>query len=350
MKQPPFYQKLAMVLVALIALVYIAVLGKEVLSPLIFSFLFAILLYPLCRFFEKRCKLPRGLASILSVIVFLGIILGIFYLLGTQFRSLSEDWPQFKEQVIYAIDSSQDWVAKTFNIDRSHQLNYLTDAAKKLLSSSTVVIGATVLSISSILLFLVFTFIYTFFILLYRTLIVDFLTAVFKEKHLNIVHEVLEQVQYIIRKYLIGLMIQIVIVSTITCLVLWLIGIKYAFLLGLLTGIINIIPYIGIFTAMLLSALITFATTATFSKALIVIVALIGIHALDSNILLPTVVGSKVKINAFVTVLGVFIGEMIWGIPGMFLSIPIIAVMKIVFDRVDELKPWGMLLGEETKK
>lgn len=185
---------------------------------------------------------------------------------------------------------------------------------------------------------------------MYRTLIVDFLTAVFKEKHLNIVHEVLEQVQYIIRKYLIGLMIQIVIVSTITCLVLWLIGIKYAFLLGLLTGIINIIPYIGIFTAMLLSALITFATTATFSKALIVIVALIGIHALDSNILLPTVVGSKVKINAFVTVLGVFIGEMIWGIPGMFLSIPIIAVMKIVFDRVDELKPWGMLLGEETKK
>lgn len=349
-KNAPFYQKLVMILVSLIAVIYIAVLGKEVLCPLIFSFLFAILLCPITRFLEKKLRFPRGLASILSVILFIGLISSVFYLLGMQFSSLSDDWPQFKDQVINAVDDFQEWVAQTFNIDKSHQLNYLTDAAKKMLSSSTVVISATVISISSVMLFLTFTFIYTFFILLYRTHIVNFLTTVFKKEHLNIVHDVLAQIQYIIGKYLIGLMIQIVVVSTITCLVLWALGIKYAFLLGMLTGIINVIPYVGIFTAMFISAIITFATTGILSKSVIVIVALLAVHAFDSNILLPTIVGAKVKINAFITVLGVFIGEMIWGISGMFLSIPIIAVMKIVFDRIDELKPWGMLLGDETRK
>jgi predicted PurR-regulated permease PerM len=70
-------------------------------------------------------------------------------------------------------------------------------------------------------------------------------------------------------------------------------------------------------------------------------------HLIDSNILLPVIVGSKVRINAFMTLLGVVIGEMLWGISGMFLSIPVIAITKIIFDRVESLQAWGMLLGEE---
>jgi putative permease len=76
---------------------------------------------------------------------------------------------------------------------------------------------------------------------------------------------------------------------------------------------------------------------------------LIITHLVDSNILLPAVVGSKVKINPLITVLGVVLGEMIWGVSGMFLSIPVIAVLKIIFDRIDSLKPWGILLGEQDK-
>ncbi len=345
----PFYVKLACVLVSLIALIYLAVVGKELIAPLIFSFLFAILLFPFVSFLERKLKLHRGIASLFTVILFLFLIVGFLYLLGAQFAELSSDWPVFRDQIITALENLQNWIASRFDIDKAHQMNYLTDAAQKMLSSTTVIIGATVLSISSIMLFLVFTFIYTFFILLYRRLIVRFLTDVFKEDHVHVVHDVLAQIQYIIRRYLIGLVIQIIVISGITCISFLLLDIKYAFLLGLLTGVINIIPYLGIFTAIVISALVTFATTGLFAKVLLVTATLVIIHLIDSNILLPTVVGSKVKINAFVTVLGVFGGEMIWGIQGMFLSIPVIAVLKIIFDRVDELKPWGMLLGEEEK-
>jgi putative permease len=157
-------------------------------------------------------------------------------------------------------------------------------------------------------------------------------------------------VQQILRKYITGLFIEMCVVSVVVCIALWALGIKYAVLLGLITGLFNIVPYIGIFTAMLISVLITFATAAAAGKVFLVLVTLVITHLVDSNILLPAIVGSKVKINPLITVLGVVLGEMIWGISGMFLSIPVIAVLKIIFDRIESLKPWGILLGEQDKK
>jgi len=118
--------------------------------------------------------------------------------------------------------------------------------------------------------------------------------------------------------------------------------------LGLISGIFNIVPYIGIFTALLISVLITFATAGA-GKVLLVLIAFVSIHALDGNVLMPLVVGSKVKINALFAFIGIVVGEMIWGISGMFLCIPYLAMLKIIFDKVEQLKPWGILLGGEEK-
>jgi predicted PurR-regulated permease PerM len=197
------------------------------------------------------------------------------------------------------------------------------------------------------LIFLAFAFIDTFFLLFYRRIILNFLLAVFKEVNSVIVNEVIGNIQNIIRQYILGLLLEMVIVATACCIAFEIMGIKYAILLGLITGLFNIIPYIGIATALLLSILITFATGAGGGTVLIVAIVIIGIHLIDSNLLLPLIVGSKVKINALITVLGVVIGEMLWGIPGTFLAIPVIAIAKIIFDRIESLKPWGLLLGDE---
>lgn len=346
----PFYLKLSSVLFSLIALVYIVIVAKEILSPLIFSCLFSILLLPLATFLEKKVKLPRSAASMLSVIILLGAIGLILYVIGAQVSDLANDWPQFQAQLAKSVDSLQTWIAQTFHVNVNNQLNYVHTATNKMMSSGTAVVGATLLSLSSLLLFFVFTFIYTFFFLLYRRLIMKFLESVFLDENKHLVHDIIEQVQFIIRKYIIGLLMEMAIVAAVVCIAFWLLGIKYAVLLGLITGLFNIIPYIGIFSALILSSLITFATATAASKVLLVIITLVITHLIDSNVLLPVVVGSKVRINALITVLGVIIGEMVWGIPGMFLSIPVIAVLKIIFDRVDSLKPWGIILGDEEHK
>jgi putative permease len=346
----PFYLKLACVLFSLLAIGYLVIVAKEILSPLIFSCLFSILLLPLANFFERRFKLPRSAASMFSVILLVAAISLILYVVGTQISNLASDWPQFKHQLDASVINIQNWIQLTFHINAAKQLNFVHSATTRVMASGSNVVGATVLSLSSILLFLVFTFIYTFFFLLYRRLIMRFLESVFLEENKLIVHDIIEQVQFIIRKYIIGLLMEMAIVATVVSLAFWALGINYAILLGLITGLFNIIPYIGIFTALILSSLITFATATVTSKVVFVIITLVCVHLIDSNVLLPLIVGSKVRINALITVIGVIIGEMIWGISGMFLSIPVIAVLKIIFDRVEGLKSWGIILGDEEKK
>jgi predicted PurR-regulated permease PerM len=345
-KQNPFYTKLAMVLISLLALFYIAVWGKSFLAPLVFALLFSVLLLPVASFMERRLRLPRSLAALLSVLLLVISLCALLYLVGSQMTSLADDWPQFKQQVMTSVNDLQQWISTKFHIRIKQQMNYVNNATSKLMETGSSVIGNTLVSLSSILLFLVFILIDTFFLLYYRRLIVRFLVAVFKEENSVVVYDIIAQIQTRIRQYILGLLLEMVIVAAATCLALWILGVKYAILLGLITGLFNIIPYIGIFTATLLSALVTFATAGA-AKLLLVVCTILGIHLIDSNVLLPVVVGSKVKINAFITVLGVIIGESIWGIPGTFLAIPVIAIAKIIFDRIDNLKPWGLLFGDE---
>jgi putative permease len=347
MKQsPPFYTKLAMVLISLIALFYIAILGKEILSPLIFALLFAVLLLPVAGFMERRLRFPRSLASILSVLLLIVSLAGLLYLVGSQISNLAEDWPQFKQQVIGSVNSLQSWISTKFHIRIKQQMTYVNTATSKLLETGSSVIGDVFVSFSSLLLFLVFILIDTFFLLYYRRLIIRFLVAVFREENSIIVYDIIAQIQSRIRQYILGLLLEMFIVAAASCLALWILGIKYAILLGLIIGLFNVIPYIGIFTALLLSTLVTFATAGT-AKLLLVIGTILGIHLIDSNVLLPVIVGSKVRMNGMITVLGVIIGGAVWGITGTFLAIPVIAITKIVFDRIDSLKPWGLLLGDE---
>lgn len=346
----PFYIKLAAVLFSLFAIGYLVILAKDILSPLIFSCLFSILLLPVAQFFEFKLRLPRSAASMISVLLLLSLIGALIYVIGSQIADLVKDWPEFQAQISRSLWELRGWVQDHFHITRGKQLKVVNSATSKVLSPDTAAVGATILSLSSILLFLIFTFIYSFFFLLYRSLILKFLESVFLKENKATVYEVIEQVQYIIRKYIIGLLIEMGIVAAAVSAAFSLMGIQYAILLGLITGLFNIIPYIGIFTALVISVLVTLGTSPDSTKAIWVIVTLVLTHLIDSNVLLPLVVGSKVRINALITVLGVVVGEMIWGIPGMFLSIPVIAVLKIIFDHVESLQPWGIILGDEEKK
>ena len=347
----PFYERLSLILIGLIAIGYVIILAKEVLDPLIFGFLFAILLLPIANFLEKKLRLPRALSSLASILLLIAFISGILYLVGSQISGLASDWPQLKSQVNQSFNDLSGWAQHAFHINASKEMGYVNDTTKKLVASGGNVLGATFGAISSLMLFYVFILIFTFFILLYRRLLLHFVVWVFSEEHAATVHDIVSNIQSILRQYILGLLLEMIVVASIACAAFWIIGVKYAVLLGIIVGLFNLIPYLGIFTALFLSTLITFAT-GSVKDATLVAASVLGIHLVDSNFLLPTIVGSKVKLNALITFLGIIIGEMMWGLSGMFLSIPVMAIFKIIFDRVDSLKPWGYLLGggQEEKK
>lgn len=350
MKQnSPFYTKLAHVLISLIALIYIAIEGQTIIAPIIFAFLFSFLLLPFVGFLERKWNFPRLLSSLTAIVSLILVVFSILYLLGTQISDLAQDWPAFQQQILAVFDNLQSWIEKTFKINTQDQVSYLSDGALKVFSTGTSIIGFTLLSVSSLLLFFVLIFLYTFFILLHRRLLLRFIVAVFPEKYSLTVYDIASEVEYIVKRYIFGIFIQMALVTILATLGFTIIGIKYGFLLGLITGIFNVIPYIGILTSLLLACIVTFAT-ASFTDVLFVIMVLGSIHLIDGNFIMPKIVGSKVRINTLVALLSLVIGEMIWGITGMLLSIPVVAVIKVIFDRVDGLKPWGMLLGEDDSE
>lgn len=342
----PFYARLAFILIILIASVYICITGQKLIVPLLFSFLFAILLLPLANYFETRLHFSRTISSIISVLLLLIIVSFIMYLLGSQITKLSGQWPLLKQQISQLFHNVQTSVAATFNVNLEKQTAYLNNATSNLLDSSTAIVEKTLLSVSSIILFIVFILIYTILLLFYRRILMSFIVALCTEKYISTIYDILSHIKHIIRKYIAGLFLEMGIVTIIACLLFLIFGIKYVFLLALLVGILNVIPYIGIFTALVVSVLITLATTDG-KHALFVTIAVICIHLFDSNFLMPKIVGSQVKINPLIVILGVIIGEMLFGISGMFLSIPYLAIAKVIFDRVEGMQPWGILLGEE---
>ncbi len=226
----PFYTKLAMILISLIALGFICLIGRKILSPLFFSFLFAFALLPVAGFFETKLKLSRSAASGLSVILLFTFISLILYFVGSQISDLAKDWPMFKEAFADTLAQIQNWVTEKFHIDVNKQMKYLHNETQKMLAESAGVIGATVVSVSSVLLFLVFVMIDTFFLLFYRRLIVKFLIAVFTEENSVIVYDIIAQVEFIIRKYILGLLLEMSIVAVVCCLAFLIIGVKYAIL------------------------------------------------------------------------------------------------------------------------
>ncbi len=344
----PFYERLSLVLVGLIALGYLVILAKDMLDPLVFGFLFAILLLPVASFLEKRLRMSRILSSMVSILLLVGFVGGILYVVGAQISSLASDWPQLKSQVSQSLNDLAAWARHLFHINTSKEMTYVHDTTKQIIASGGDMLSGTLGAISSLVFFYLFILIFTFFILLYRHLLIRFVVWVFSDDHTDTVHDIVSRIQSILRQYILGLVLEMIIVACIACTAFWMIGVKYAVLLGIIVGLFNLIPYLGIFTALLLSSIVTFAT-GSIKDAALVAGCVLGIHLVDSNFLLPTIVGSKVKLNALVTFLGIILGEMIWGLSGMFLSIPVMAIFKIIFDRVESLKPWGYLLGSGTE-
>jgi predicted PurR-regulated permease PerM len=342
-KQYPFYIKATVVLIGLYYLVSILSALNGILIPLAFAVLFAILLNPI---YSRllRFKVPRALAVTLTVFFGIGCTALIGYLLSTQVAQFGQSFPILKVRFGQMTDSLEHWIRLQFGVSIQKQVLFFKNA----LDSSQAAIGSILGTVFGTISLLLIIPIYVFMLLLYKNLILNFLYEVFLEEHSKRVGEVLAQTKSAIQSYIVGLLVEMVIVSSLNSLALFIIGVKYAILLGVIGGIINILPYIGGFVAILLPVLIATVTKEGYSAQLEVIVSYLLIQFVDSNIIFPRFVSVKVQINALVSLLAVFLGSLMWGIAGMFLMLPIVAVLKIIFDRVEDLKPWGKLLGDEV--
>jgi len=183
-------------------------------------------------------------------------------------------------------------------------------------------------------------------ILFYKSLLLEFITRLFPRERHAMVGEVLLQTRSLIQRYLVGLLLEAVIVAVLDSVGLLIIGIDYAILLGVIAALLNVIPYIGGIVAISLPMLMAIATKSP-TAALLVLVVYLAVQFVDNHYIVPAVVASRVKLNALVSIVVVLFGGALWGIAGMFLAIPITAIVKVICDRADPLQPFGYLLGDD---
>ena len=182
--------------------------------------------------------------------------------------------------------------------------------------------------------------------LYYQPLILEFIRELFHNSNQSQVKEIVSQTKTTIQRYLTGLIIEAVIVAGLDIAVLLALGIDYAILLGVIGALLNVIPYIGGLVAVALPMMVALATNSSAWSPFYVLIGYYIIQLIDNNYIVPYIVASKVKINALFSIIVVFVGNALWGVSGMFLSIPLLAIVKLIFDHIDSLKPWGLLLGD----
>jgi predicted PurR-regulated permease PerM len=341
-----FFKKLSFNLLSIVLIGLILYLGKGIILPFLFSVLLATLLLPVVSYLQSK-RFPRAIAIILPLFVALMMIVGVIYFLYTQIIHFFDDWDALEKRINELLASLQKWIANNFDIAPRKQAQYISETTEKVKTEAPKIAGQTFLSLTESVSYLVLFPTYTFLTLYYKSTIKDFFVKLFKKTDDEEVVGILHACSHVSQRYITGLLIETSIVFTLNTIGFLILGIKYPVFLALFAALLNLIPYIGMLVANIFCVFITLLTSENPTDAVWVAGILALVQFFDNNIGMPMIVGNNVRINALVTIIGVLIGGALCGVPGMFLAIPSLAVLKVIFDRVESLNAWGILLGDE---
>jgi predicted PurR-regulated permease PerM len=340
------FAKLVNPLLCIIIIFALLRLGQEVFKPLAFACLVALLLITPCKFFERQ-GFPRGAAALISMLLASIVFVVVFYFISNSIVSFRKDLPLMIENINSSIKQLELWAQKTFHISRENMKNVVEDSTNDMLPSTSSIINQTVNTVTNFVFLGILLFITTFLLLLYRRLIVQFFIMLFADEYLKNINSIFDRIQIVVRSYIVALLIEMVIIAAAYCSVFFFLGVKYALLLGVIGAIVNIVPYLGVIITSVLTALITLTTNSP-STVLWSVISIIIIHMIDTNILMPRLMAARVNINALASIVGVIIGSVLWGLPGTFMAMPILAMLKVVFEEINPLRPFAVLMGDDT--
>jgi predicted PurR-regulated permease PerM len=338
----PFYAKVALIAICIFAFAFTLHIGRQIILPVIFATIIAILLNPLVNYLIRK-KVNKIISISIAVVLATFVVSGILYVVSTQVTMFSETYPQLKEKFTKTSIDLVHWISGKFNIRQSKINTWIKETQSD--SINNFAIGETLTEVGRMIVVAMLLPVYLFMILFYKSLLLEFVRRLFQSEHHIAVAEVLTNSKNIIQNYLVGLFFEMVIVAVLNSVGLLLLGIDYAIILGISGAIVNIIPYIGGIVAIALPMIIAFVTKDSLTYSALVFVVYIFIQFIDNHYIIPRIVASRVQINALVSVIVVLMGGALWGAAGMFLSIPLTAIIKVIFDHIEQLKPWGFLLG-----
>lgn len=328
-----------------IMLIFIAIIAQNILVPIVFGILFGFVLRPPVKFLDDL-----GFHPILSIVlVLLGISLiisGLIFFFSSQIFGIVDGLNDIQDKIQLWFNQVLNFAEKYFSTSKQETKNLLKDNLGTLASTPF----SALASGSSVLASMGFTLIYTFLFLLYRSAFKNFLIAQIAESKREKAKDLIQKIQAVAQSYLNGLLLVILILGVLNSIGLWIIGIDHPFLFGFLGAFLAIIPYVGSFAGMVLPLIYALMTTDNFWQPFAIVLLFGTVQQLEGNLLTPKIIGNKVSLNPLIVIFSMIVAASIWGLAGLILAIPLVAILKVIFENIERYKPLALLMSSDFYK
>lgn len=338
----PGLQKSAFTLLIIFLIIAGVILAKPFLVPVCFAGLFAMLFLPLCKRFENA-GIARGISSFFCVLIFVLLIAAIIALLTWQVKNMADDLGNIEQKVTGLIDNVQNFITDKFGMSRQDQ-NEMMEKQSENTSGFITKIGETIMgTVVDFILVIVYIFLFLYF----RVHIKKFIRKLVPVKDGENADDAIDKIEKVSQQYLTGLGTMIVGLWIMYSIGFSIVGLKNPIFFAILCGIFEIVPFVGNFVGNMLAAVMALTQGGGFPMVIGILICYSTIQFIQTYVLEPLVVGTEVNINPLFTIMGLVLGELLWGIPGMVLAIPLMGIIKIICDHVPALQPYGFLIGRE---
>lgn len=336
-------------LLALALIIAFAYVLRTVLVPVLFSIILASLMFPVCIRLE-RLGFSRAMAALSSLVLMIILFAGMVYLLVFQSINIGQDASEIVGKIETVLKDAESWADEKLNLSRTELITNGKQQLEKVMPGVGAAVTAFFGSIGNLLSMGILVPLIIFFLLYYREFFKAFFVKAIGKEHQQKVETTITKIYEAIKNYMGGLLTVMGIVAILNSVGLMIIGIEHAWFFGIMASLLMLLPYIGIAIGSILPALFAIATKDSYWYALAVIGWFQVVQILEGNFITPNIVGGKVSLNPLVSILSIFLFSMLFGFAGLILALPLMAILKVIFDTVPQLQPYGFLFGEPAER
>lgn len=237
-----------------------------------------------------------------------------------------------------------DWVDEKLKLDEESTAHWVDEHINSMVDVPVDFLRESLASTTTVIAHLVLIIVLTYFLLLYRVGFKNFLLSQVGPDQRKNLEALFIKIQFLTKRYLMGQGLVILILGVLIGSGLWLIGVPYPYFWGFLAGFLEIIPYVGTTIGVVLPFSYMLILSDTLWQPFAVVGFYILVQQIEGNLISPNVMGPSIKINPLFIIMGLFIGAIVWGIPGMILALPTMAITKEILRGFDRTAPLSYLM------
>jgi len=320
--------------------------AKSFLIPIAFAALLSMLLLPVAEWLEKK-GMGKVISIILAILVIVLFFAGVIWLISWQLSDIMKDSESINQNLTKKVTELRNYISSSLGISKPKQEEVM---AKQSEAGGSGIAGKILSGLGGFVTNLLLVLIYIFLFMFFRTHLKKFILQLVPKTDIPKTEEVITKCRTIAQKYITGLGMMIVCLWVMYGIGFSIAGVKSPILFAVLCGVLEIIPFVGNLAGTAITLLMTIAQGGGTNVIIGILITYALVQFIQSYIIEPLVVGAEVNINPLITIMGIVLGELVWGIPGMILAVPFLGIIKIICDNVQSLKPYGFVLGQENEK